>query len=90
MGCAAFLKAKFELAAAILALAAAASWFIAARHPVGVPGPTPYMPSDRNHPLWQQIRAHGQKILMGARWNQVAAAFAGASALAQSLSCFLS
>jgi hypothetical protein len=46
-------------------------------------GPGVYMPSDRSHPLWAEMAAQGRKILRGAKYNQVAAAMAGISALAQ-------
>ena len=76
-------KAVCEGASAIAALVAAVSWFVAASHPVGIPGPGFYAPSDPNHPLWQQLRAQGRKILRGVRWNQTAAALTGIAALFQ-------
>jgi hypothetical protein len=74
-------KAVCEGISAIAALFAAAFWFAAARHPVGVPGPAAYIDT----PLLRQIAAHGRKILRGAKLNQAAAALTGVSALAQFL-----
>lgn len=87
--CGGSIRAGCEAAAAILALLAAIAWIVAARHPVGVPGPTPYMPNDRNHPLYRQIREHGAKILRGAQWNQAAAFLTGLSSLAAFLAWLL-
>ena len=84
--CAQDVKAACDLLTAIFALLAAGAWFVAARHPVGVPGASPYMPADPNHPLWGEMKAHGKKICLGAKWNQIAAVLAGLSALATFLS----
>ena len=72
-------KAVCECISAIAALLAAALWFMAARHPVGVPGPAAYVDTA----FLKQIAAHGRKILRGAKLNQWAAAMTGVSALAQ-------
>lgn len=76
-------NADCECVAAISALFAAAAWFASALHPVGMSGPGVYMPADSNHPLWAQMAARGRKILRGSRFNQIAAALTGVSALAQ-------
>lgn len=80
--CGGAVRAWCEAAAAIFALLAAIAWIIAARHPVGVPGPSAYMPADSNHPLYREIREHGDRIVRGARWNQLAALLTGLSSLA--------
>jgi hypothetical protein len=83
-------KSACECIAAIFALLAAGFWFAAACYPVGVPGLPVIMPQDRTHPLWGQIKAHGDKILRGAGLNRIAAALTGVSALAQALALMAS
>ena len=82
-------KAACDFAAVILAILAAAAWFVASRHPVGGNAPTPYMPADRNNPLWEEIASHNRKILRGAKWNQIAVVLAGFSSFSTFLSWFI-
>ena len=70
-------KAACEFSAAIAALLAAVTWFAAASHPVGIPGPSQY-----GGPPPEMI-AHANKIKRGAALNRIAAALTGMSALAQ-------
>lgn len=76
--------------AVLLGVAAAITWIAASYDPAGGPGPTPYMPADRNHPLWGQIRAHGEKMRRGALLNKGAALLTGLAAFAALLSWLLS
>jgi hypothetical protein len=71
----------FELLAALAALAAGIAWYRAAQKPVAKPGPTPYVSGDVNHPMYQEMRAAGEKIERGAILNRRAAALAALSAL---------
>jgi hypothetical protein len=76
-----------DIASAVLAILAAIAWGVAASHPVGVPGPGLYWPEDQTHRA--RIAAQGAKILRGARYNQVAAALTGLSALLMGISTLL-
>jgi hypothetical protein len=75
---------------AITALFAAGFWFAAAIHPAPAGGgPSFYAPSDKNHPLWEQLRRRGALVARGLRFNQFAAALTGLSALAQFFSWYI-
>jgi hypothetical protein len=73
-------KAIFDGVAAIAALFAAVAWFVAATHPVGVPGPTGY-----GGGISEEQKAEGVRILRGAKWNRWAALLTATSALFQFL-----
>jgi hypothetical protein len=75
--------------AAILALAAAIAWFIAASHPMAVPGPAKWAVDDQEHPVMLGFRSEAHKLLRGAQWNRIAAALTGCSAFAMFLSWLL-
>jgi hypothetical protein len=87
--CAERLANYCNLITAIFALAASIAWIAAAYHPVGVPGLSVRMPSDRNDPLWKKIESQGRKILRGAKLNFWAALLTGLSAGVQFLSWLL-
>jgi hypothetical protein len=70
-------KSICECVAGIAALLAAVTWFAAASHPVGIPGPSQY-----GGPTPEMI-THANKIKRGAALNRIAAALTGISALAQ-------
>jgi hypothetical protein len=74
-------KAFCEFAGAVTALSAAALWFWAASHPVGVPGAAQWAESPRA----KQMAEEAPKIRRGAALNRAAAAFTGVSALFQFL-----
>jgi hypothetical protein len=84
------IKAICEFVSAMSALFAAAFWFAAARHPVSTGGGPAFYAPPPDHPLWAQMKAHGERILRGAKLNQVAAALTGISALAQFLAWLFS
>src|SRR6266404_820205 len=74
-------KAFCEGISAVAALSAAVLWIAAASHPVGVPGPRPYIPKDRTHPLWRQIADHhegGPRGQVNRRFTEDCSALSGA------------
>jgi hypothetical protein len=70
-----------EFCAAFCGVAAAVMWVAAAFYPGGIPEPMPYMPGDLNHPLWEEMRKHGDKIPRGAKLNNYAAYLAVVAAM---------
>jgi hypothetical protein len=87
--CAASVRDWTNAIPAVLAIGAAAAWFIATRHPVAKPGLPFYAPADRNHPFWERLAKAGRRIDAGAGWNTWAALLAGLSAIAGLLSLML-
>jgi len=76
------IKGSCDFIAAILAFAAAAAWFTAARQRVAKKEPAMWSES-AEHPA---VRALNAGIERGVRWNQRAALLTGLSALATFLS----
>jgi hypothetical protein len=74
-------KAICEFLSAIAALAAAAFWFAAACQPVPSDGPQPM--GSRDPAVVAHYGERKKKIGMGARFNRIAAALTGLSALTQ-------
>ncbi len=60
------MKGWMHLIGAMFALAAGIAWFVASRHPVGVPGSGVYAPRELSHPFWKSVEAMGNRIRRGA------------------------
>jgi hypothetical protein len=82
-------KAICDFVSAIFALAAAVAWFVAASHPVALPGPGMWGHDDPKSPGMVALRDQAARVLRGVRWNKVVAILTGCSALGMFLSWLL-